>query len=93
MRLRYNAVPMARGWESKAVEEQREAPVQASSRRPRPARSPQEQERGRKRKELQLARKRMLADLTAARHPRHRELLQRTVAELEERIRTLGGEI
>jgi hypothetical protein len=84
---------MARGWESKAVEEQREAPDQPHSRHSRPARSPQEQERIRKREELQLARKRMLADLASARHPRHRELLERTVAELEARIRTLGGEI
>jgi len=84
---------MARGWESKAVEEQREAPDSPHSRGARPVRSPQEQERIRKRDELQLARKRMLADLAAARHPRHRELLERTVAELEERIRTLGGQI
>jgi len=84
---------MARGWESKAVEEQRETPAQPSARRARPVRSPEELERARKREELQLARKRMLADLAAARHPRHRELLERTVAELEERIRTLGGEI
>lgn len=56
-------------------------------------RSPEEQERLRKREELQLARKRMLADLASARHLRHRELLERTIAELEERIRTLGGEL
>jgi len=84
---------MARGWESKAVEEHREDPAQSHPRRSRAVRSPQEQERIRKREELQLARKRMLADLASARHPRHRELLERTVAELEERIRTLGGEL
>ncbi|HUJ39281.1 MAG TPA: hypothetical protein VLW54_01945 [Candidatus Acidoferrales bacterium] len=56
-------------------------------------RSPEEQERSRKRQELQLARKRMLADLATARHPRHRELLERTLADLEERIRTLGGKV
>jgi hypothetical protein len=84
---------MARGWESKAVEEQRETPAEAQSRKSRPAHSPEEQERMRKRKELMLARKRAAADLAAARHPRHRELLERTLADLEERIRTLGGKV
>ena len=91
--LRYNDSPMARGWESKGVEEHRETQAEPSARRTRPERSAEEQERSRKREELQLARKRMLADLASARHPRHRELLERTVADLEERIRALGGVI
>ena len=45
----------------------------------------------RKRHELELARKRVVSDLAAARHPRHRELLERTLADLEERIQKLGG--
>jgi len=84
---------MARGWESKAVEEQRENPAEAQPRQPRPARSPEEQERMRKRDELQLARKRVLADLASARHPRHRELLERTLADLDARIGSLGGKV
>jgi len=84
---------MARGWESKGVEEQRELATPPSARGSGPVRSPEEQERSRKRQELQLARKRMLADLATARHPRHRELLERTLADLEERIRTLGGKV
>ena len=84
---------MARGWESKAVEEQRENPAEARSRKSSQARSPEEQERMRKRKELLLARKRTAADLASARHPRHRELLERTLADLEERIRALGGKV
>ena len=84
---------MARGWESKAVEEQREDHAQAPARKPRPARSPEEQERQRKREELLLARKRTVADLASARHPRHKELLERTLGELDERIRALGGEV
>ncbi len=47
----------------------------------------------RKREELELARKRTAADLATARHSRHRELLERTLAELDERIKALGGEV
>jgi hypothetical protein len=85
---------MARGWESKAVEAQREEAAAAGpSGKPRPERSVEEQDRVRKREDLQLARKRVVADLAAARHPRHRELLERTLADLEKQIRALGGEI
>jgi hypothetical protein len=84
---------MARGWESKAVEEQREAAAAAPARKRQPERSAEDQERIRKREDLQLARKRVLADLGAARHPRHRELLERTLVDLEKQISALGGEI
>jgi hypothetical protein len=84
---------MARGWESKSVEEQRQAAATARTGKIPTATSPAQQERRRKREELELARKRILADLDAARHPRHRELLQRTLAELETRITALGGEV
>lgn len=84
---------MARGWESKAIEEQREDPAEIHLRKSRPANSPEERERMRKREELQLARKRVAADLASARHARHRELLERTLADLDERIRALGGEV
>jgi hypothetical protein len=80
---------MARGWESKAVEELRDV-ASAPAGKKRPVRSVQEQERVRKREALQLARKRILGDLSAARHPRHRELLERTLADLDDQIRVLG---
>jgi len=92
--LRYNVCPMARGWESKAVEDQREAAATGGpSRKARPGRSAEEQERVRKREDLQLARKRVAADLAAATHPRHRELLERTLADLDSRIRGLESQI
>lgn len=83
---------MARGWESKSVEEQRAAAEAKPERKTGRAASRQEQEKARKREELQLARKRALADLTAARNPRHRELLERTLAALEQRIQALESE-
>lgn len=84
---------MARGWESKAIEEQREAAAVAPERKKKLERSAEEQERVRKREDLQLARKRVAADLATATHPRHRELLERTLADLDSRIRGLGGHI
>lgn len=89
--LRYTVVPMARGWESKAVEDQREAAATGPSRKKRPERSAEELERVRKREDLQLARKRVAADLAVATHARHRELLERTLADLDSRIRALEG--
>jgi hypothetical protein len=83
---------MARGWESKAVEEQRAATEATPSRKSARAATSEEREKIRKREELELARKRIIADLAAARNPRYRELLARTLAALEERIRTLETE-
>jgi len=88
--MRYTLASMARGWESKAVEEHR-----AAAERPRKrahAASREDQEKVRKRNELELARKRALADLAAARNPRHRQLLEHTLAALEERLRALTDE-
>jgi len=84
---------MARGWESKAVEEQREDPAEIHPRKSHLASSSEERERMRKREELKLARKRIAADLASARHSRHRELLESTLADLDERIRGLGEQI
>jgi hypothetical protein len=84
-------VPMARGWESKAVDELRDEPV-VNAPKKRTTRTPEEQERTRKRGELELARKRVLGDLDTARHARHRELLERTLADLDKRIRALDAE-
>jgi len=89
--VRYNFRLMARGWESKAVEEQRAAADAKPPRKAVRAASLKEQDRVRKREALELARKRALADLAAARSPRHRELLERTLAALEDRIRALDG--
>jgi len=82
---------MARGWESKAVEELRdEAPALATDQK-RPVRTAEDIEKARKRGELELARKRVQADLTAATNPRHRELLERTLTDLDQRIQALDG--
>jgi hypothetical protein len=67
---------MARGWESKSVEEQ----IQLAESKPRSSSpfqvAPEERRRQREREDLELSRSRILQELTLAIHPRHRELLQ-----------------
>lgn len=75
---------MARGWESKSVEEQ-----QLERQRPRtPAASgPVDVEREQRRRTLELARARAVDDLSRAGNAAHRTMLERTVAALDEQLR------
>ena len=77
---------MARGWESKSVEAQQseasEKPVKA-----RPPMSPQEAARWRNRESLRLSRQVVLQQLEASTNPRHRKLLQDSLADLDEKLR------
>ena len=77
---------MARGWESKAIESQQED----AQRGARPGRSmtAAEREEASRRRTLELARARALADLSRALQPAHRALLERTIAGIDERLRT-----
>lgn len=77
---------MARGWESKSVEAQQaeasEKPVKL-----RPPMSPQEAARWREKESLRLARQRVLEQLEASTNPRHRKLLQDSLADLDEKLK------
>jgi hypothetical protein len=80
---------MARGWESKSVEDQigaREAEADASR---RPELSAEEVELRTRREGLLLARVRTLASLEAAADPRYRALLERTLAHLDAQLAEL----
>jgi hypothetical protein len=79
---------MARGWESKSVESQMEA---AESRQAalKVIHSEEEIRQIRERESLELSRKRVLQDLEAARHPRHRQQLEAALAHLENRLKQL----
>jgi hypothetical protein len=83
---------VARGWESKSVEEQ----IQASagrSREPRRERlTPQQIEIERKRDGLLLQRTRVLRDLANCTHERYRQTLENGLAYLEQQLRELGWE-
>lgn len=79
---------MARGWESKSVEQQQE---ERSAQGPtvRAPRSPEEQQRNRKREGLQLSRGRLTQQLQAAANPRHRQMLEQSIAELDRQLSLL----
>jgi molecular chaperone GrpE (heat shock protein) len=80
---------MARGWESKSVESQREDADQGKDRGR--VGSPEERERQRKRESLELSRRRVLREIEEARSPVRRASLEQALAFLDEEIEKLGG--
>ena len=80
---------MARGWESKSVEEQQ---AQAAIDRvtPRAHLTPEQRAAQREREGLLLSRQRVLQQITAAQNPIHRSMLERALAELDARLAHLG---
>jgi hypothetical protein len=82
---------MARGWESKAVEEQviesTETPKGPS---PDGKKSPAEQLRERAINDLKLSRVRIMNDLANATNPNHRISLEAALAHLNKKIAELG---
>jgi hypothetical protein len=80
---------VARGWESKSIEEQiseHEAEIQNSSKK-KP--SPREIEQRSKREGILLARSRTASALESARDERYRALLQRTLDHLDSELAKL----
>ena len=79
---------MARGWESKAVEDQ----IAASEERKSPAkraRTPDELERESRRQGLLLSRAKIAGDIERARDERHRAALQQALDYIDSRIENL----
>jgi hypothetical protein len=78
---------MARGWESKAVEDQQE---QAQTRTATAAAlDPAQAARAAERATLQLARTRALSDLQHACAPAHRSMLELAIRDLDQKIAAL----
>jgi len=76
---------MARGWESKSIELQQAEMLE----RRRPANapvSPDEQQRNRKRDGLLLSRQHLTQQLQSACNPRHRQMLEQSIAELDKQL-------
>jgi hypothetical protein len=76
---------MARGWESKSVEQQQEeksAPTLAA----RAQLSPAEQQRNRQRDGLLLSRQNLFRQLQAGCNPRHRHMVEQAIAEIERQL-------
>ncbi|HVM93009.1 MAG TPA: hypothetical protein VMT67_09375 [Terriglobales bacterium] len=76
---------MARGWESKSVEQQ-QADALDQGKPSRPRLSPEEQKRNRRRETLLLARTRLLGQLAAATRPGHRQMLQQSLADIDKQL-------
>ena len=79
---------MARGWESKSVEEQ-QAEAVSSPAPAKPLLTPAQIASQRRRQGLMLSRQHVLQQLEAAQSPRHREILQSALADLDTQLAQL----
>ena len=79
---------MARGWESKSVEQQ-QADMPERGQRPRPPVSPEQQACDRKRQGLLLSRTRLTHQLETSPNPRHRQMLLDGIAELDRQLASI----
>jgi hypothetical protein len=77
---------MARGWESKSVEQQQEEATSATQQRAKPLTARQIAE-SQKRKGLELSRQRILQQLEVASNPQHRSMLEAALAELNAQLK------
>jgi len=76
---------MARGWESKSVEQQQEEMAERRN-SIHSSMSADDQQRDRRRQGLLLSRQRLRQQLQTACNPRHREMLEQSLAELESQL-------
>jgi hypothetical protein len=79
---------MARGWESKSVEEQQSAASTEVESKQRL--TPQQAAKKQEREAIELSRRRVLQQLQAVQNPRHRQMLEIALAELDERMARVG---
>ena len=80
---------MARGWESKAVEEQ-QAEASATSDSPGKRLTPEQVAKQKQQQGLLLSRKRVLKQLQAAQNPFYRKMLETALGDLDARLARLG---
>jgi len=78
---------MARGWESKSVEQQQAENL--GPRKTQKALSPEQKAKAGRKQALQLARSQVIQQLQSAHHPRHRQMLEKALADLNERLAQL----
>ncbi len=76
---------MPRGWESKSVEAQ-QAEANDKSAKPKAKLTADAAARLRKRETLRLSRQRVLQQLEATQNPRHRQLLQAELDDLDRKL-------
>ena len=88
--MEMETISMARGWESKSVEEQIDA---AQSRAPKPKGDPPSAAQikvMRERENILLSRTRVMRELASSKNPRYVNLLNRELKSLEENLRRLS---
>lgn len=79
---------MARGWESKSVEEQQAAAsTQVESKQ---RLTPEQQAQKQERDAIELSRRRVLQQIQAVQNPRHRQMLESALSELDLRLARMG---
>jgi hypothetical protein len=79
---------MARGWESKSVEEQQAAATTQTESKQRL--TPEQAARKQQRDAIELSRRSVLQQLHSAQNPRHRQMLESALAELDSKLERLG---
>jgi hypothetical protein len=77
---------MARGWESKAVESQIEAARSDQAASSKEHLNPEKATAQRKKETLLLARTHLLQQLQSSQNPRHREIIEKALADLEKQL-------
>lgn len=77
---------MARGWESKSVEEQIEAAIPSQPESGRKQLTPEQIETQRRKENLLLCRTQVLRSLATCQNPRYEAILRRTLADLDAKI-------
>jgi hypothetical protein len=76
---------MARGWESKSVEQQQDEMVNPSK-ASGPRLTPVQKANNRKREGLLLSRKRLTQQLETSSRPPHRQMLEHAIAEIDKQL-------
>lgn len=79
---------MARGWESKSVEEQQAAATVQTEAKQRL--TPQQAAQKRQKEAVELSRRLVRQQLQSAQNPRHRQMLESALADLDSQIARLG---
>jgi len=82
---------MARGWESKSVESQIESSQRERKEAATKHLTPEAAAALRKRETLLLARAHLQQQMQASQHPRHREMLQNALTDLEKQLADLAA--
>jgi hypothetical protein len=82
---------MARGWESKSVEYQMETSQSGPAAPSKRQMTAESAEAARKRECLLLAKTHLLQQLQAAQNPRHREMIEKGLSDLERLLSNAGA--